>query len=480
VREKTYILALLVAIGIFHAATVRQGHIWSDDFAMYLHHAQNIVEGRPYADTGYLYNPSFPVYGPRFYPPTYPVLLAPIYGIFGLNLIPMKLEQVLFLVLALIAVYAYWKRDLGSGYTLALVALLGFDPEFWVAKDNVLSDIPFLFFFYLTALLVRSARRDSPGWWRWSAVIGLVVYLAISTRAVGIALGAGLLFYDVLRLRTITRFTAVSIMVCAAFLVLQPHIVGVGSGGYLYQLPTLHTIASNITAYSRVLASFWVGSADSFAYVVAGLFAAFVLAGLLFQLMRGFTFVEAALVPYLAIIILWPFPAGIRMVFPAVPWVGYLAISGFKELAKKLAPPLHSGCALALLLLITTCYVDSYRKVSFGPIRQTTGLPEFNQVCQAVRDNTAPQDAIIYFRARALSLYTGRPAGAYNYKGRDAELWRWAKDIQAKYLVTTNAFDEDGGFLLRFVQNNAPNFDLVYENPHFKLYRIRSFPAGLG
>ena len=237
VREKIYILALLAAIGVFHAATVRQGHIWSDDFAMYVHHAQNIVEGRPYAETGYIYNPSFPVYGPRFYPPTYPLLLAPIYGIFGLNLIPMKLEQVLFLVLALIAIYAHWKRDLGPGYTLALVALLGFNPEFWVAKDNVLSDIPFLFFFYLTALLVRNARRDSAGWRRWSAVIGLVTYLAISTRNVGVALGAGLLLYDVLRLRTITRFTAVSIMVCAGFLVLQPHIVGVGPGGYLYELP---------------------------------------------------------------------------------------------------------------------------------------------------------------------------------------------------------------------------------------------------
>lgn len=243
----------------------------------------------------------------------------------------------------------------------------------------------------------------------------------------------------------------------------------------------MHTIASNIAAYTRVLASFWVGSApDLFAYVVVGLFAAFVLAGLLFQSKRGFTFVEAALVPYLAIIILWPFPAGVRMVFPVVPWIGYLAISGFKDLAKKLAPPLLSGCGLALLLLIAACYVDSYRKVSFGPIRQTTGLPEFNQLCQAVRDTTAPQDAIIYFRARALSLYTGRPAAAYNYKGRDAELWWWAEHAQAKYLVTTNAFDEDGGFLLRFVQNNAPNFDLVYENPYFKLYRIRLFPAGIG
>lgn len=478
--EKIYILTLFVAIAVFHAATVRQGHIWADDSAMYVHHAQNIVEGRPYADTGYIYNPSFPVYGPSFYPPVFPILLAPIYWISGLNLIPMKLEQVLFLLLTLIAVYAYWKRDLGPGYTLALVALLGFGPEFWVAKDNVLSDVPFLFFFYLTALLVRDARRDSAGWWRWSAVAGLAIYLAIGTRAVGIALLAGLILYDVLRLRTITRFTAVSIVVCATLLVLQPHIVGGGHVGYLYQPPTPHTIARNIAVYARALASFWVGSAPNFfAYAVLALFAALVSAGFFFQWKRGFTFVEAALVPYLTIIMLWPFPTGVRAVFPVVPWIGYLAISGCKGLAKELHPRYSPAAAAAVFLLIAVGYVQSYRKVSFGPIHQTTGLPEFNQVCQAVRDHTAPQDAIIYFRARALSLYTGRPASAYNYLGRDAELWQWAEHIHAKYFVTTNAFDEDRGFLVRFVQDNPRNLDLVYENANFKLYRIRSFPAGL-
>jgi hypothetical protein len=480
VREKIYILALFVAIAIFHAATVRQGHIWADDFAMYVHHAQNIVEGRPYVDTGYIYNPSFPVYGPKFYPPIFPLLLTPSYRIWGLNLIPMKLEQVLFLLLTLFAVYAYWKRDLGPGYTLALVAILGFAPAFWVAKDNVLSDIPFLFFFYLTALLIRDTLRASAGWWRWSAVIGLAIYLAIGTRTVGIALVAGLVFYDALQLRTITRPRAVSIVVCAAFLVLQPYIIGVGHGGYPCQLPTLHTIARNVAAYTRVLAAFWVGSVrNSFAYIVIALFAALVLAGFLFQWKRGITFVEAAIVPYLTIIVLWPFSDGVRAVFPVVPWIGYLAISGCKDLAKKLDPRYSRAAAWALVLLVAVPYVQFYRHVDFGPIRQTAGLPEFNQVCQAVRDNTSPQDAIIYFRARALSLYTGRPASAYNYMGRDEELWQWAGHIHAKYFLTTNAFDEDRGFLLRFVQNNSRNLDLVYENANFKLYRIRSLPAAL-
>jgi dolichyl-phosphate-mannose-protein mannosyltransferase len=480
VREKIYILALFLAIAIFHAATVRQGHIWADDFAMYVHHAQNLVEGRPYADTGYIYNPSFPVYGPKYYPPIFPLLLAPIYRIWGLNLIPMKLEQVLFLLLTLIAVYSYWKRDLGPRYTLALVAILGFAPAFWGAKDNVLSDLPFLFFFYLTALLVRNTPRGSAGWWRWSAFIGLAIYLAIGTRTVGIALVAGLVLYDVLRLRTITRLTAVSIVLCAAFVVLQPHIIATGRVGYLYQAPTLHTIAGNIASYARALASFWVGSArNSFAYVVLALFAALVLAGFSFQWKRGFTFIEIALVPYLAAVILWPFPQGIRMVFPVVPWIGYLAVAGLKALSEKLSRRHAPAAAWAFLLLVTMSYMQSYRKVDFGPIRQTTGLPEFNQMCQAVRDNTAPQDAIIYFRARALSLYTGRPASSYDYLGGDVELWRWAGTIHARYFITTNPFNNDDGFLVRFVQSNAPNLDLVYENANFKLYRIRSFPAAV-
>ncbi|MGC1645521.1 MAG: hypothetical protein WA741_06810 [Candidatus Sulfotelmatobacter sp.] len=62
-REKIYMGALLVAIGTFHAATVRQGHLWADDFAMYVHHARNIVEGHPYTDTNYIYNASMVVSG---------------------------------------------------------------------------------------------------------------------------------------------------------------------------------------------------------------------------------------------------------------------------------------------------------------------------------------------------------------------------------------------------------------------------------
>ena len=476
-RDKICIGALLIAIGTFHSATVRQGHLWADDFAMYVHHAKNIVGGHPYTDTGYIFNAAFMV-GPKYYPPIFPVLLAPIYRMSGLNLIPMKLEQVLFLVLALAAIYANWKHDLGPGYTLALVAILGFAPAFWIAKDNVLSDVPFLFFFYLTALLVRSRSSDTKAWWRWAVMIGLVIYLAIGTRLVGTSLAAGMVLYDVLRLRTVSKSTVASITVCGACLALQRYITGIGLGGYPSERPALHSIVSNVATYARVTASFWVGSTRNLlAYAILALFFALVLKGFAAQCKRGFTFVEATLIAYLTIIVLPALPGGVRIMFPVVPWIGYLALSGLKNVMEKRVPRYSPSSPWALVLLIAIPFGQFYFKSNFGPIRETTGLRGFNQLCQAVRDKTGPEDPIIYIRARALSLYTGRPAAVPNYRGSQEELWQWAESIHAKYLLTTNAFSDDRGFLDRFLANNARSFDLVYENENFKLYRIRSFPA---
>jgi 4-amino-4-deoxy-L-arabinose transferase-like glycosyltransferase len=475
-RAHLCLAGLLAIIAFFYAATVRPGHVWGDDYAMYVHHAENIVEGRPYADTGYIYNPAVPVYGPRMYPPVFPLLLAPLYKVLGLNLIPMKLEQVVFFLLTLAAVYGFWRRDLGPGYALALVAILGFNPHFWAAKDEVLSDLPFLLFFYVAALLVRLAPREQEGWPRWAVLIGAVLYLAMGTRSAGIALIAGLVLYDLLQRRTITRLTAVALTVTAALALLQSHFAGSGVGSYLgvHVHPSLHTCGVNLMFYARVLAGFWVASTRSpFSFFVLGIVVLLMLAGIFSRGKRGLTIVEAFLAPYFAVIILWPFASGIRIVFPFIPWIVFLALSGLRGLSERLAPRRSTAAACGLLLLTAVPYISAYRKTDFGPVRESSGLPQFNQLCQAVRDHTGPGDVLIYYRARALSLYTGRAASTYDYHGTEAELWRYSQKIHAAYLITTNAFNNDGGFLVRYVEEYSSDFDLTYQNANFKLYRIR-------
>jgi|SRR5579864_5704498 len=468
-----WLILLLITIAVFHTVTIRQGHIWADDFAMYIHHAQNIVEGLPYAQTGYLFTPAAPV-SPRMYPPVFPLLLAPVVRFFGLNLVPMKFEQVIFFVLALVAICLYWQRDLGPEYSLALAAILGFSPHCWAAKDNALSDLPFLLFFYIAALLVQRAPRDGPTQWRWAILIGLALYLATGTRTAGVALLAGLVLYDLLKYRTITRITVVALSTCAALLLLQTHFIGSEFGSYNGSFhATLSTVGAHLISYPRTLAGFWVASTQTaFSFFLLGVISLLTLAGLLYQYKRGLTIVEAFLVPYAAMAILWPFSPGIRLVFPFIPWIVFLALSGLRGLTEKFAPYYVSAAVCAFVLLVSFPLVSAYRHTDFGLIRQNTGLPEFNQLCQAVREQTTPQDVLIYFRARALALYTSRTASAYNYQGTDDELWQYARSVHATYVITTNAFAEDHGFLARYAKIHSSNLELAYQNANFKLYRI--------
>jgi hypothetical protein len=53
------------------------------------------------------------------------------------------------------------------------------------------------------------------------------------------------------------------------------------------------------------------------------------------------------------------------------------------------------------------------------------------------------------------------------------ELTEHLRAIHATYLVTSTAFDEDRGFLNRYVQDHAEELDLQYQNAKFRMYRIR-------
>lgn len=142
----------------FYLLTLREGHNWGRGFSMYILHARNIAEGQAYADTGYIFNPDNPI-APR----SYPLLLAPIYRLFGLNLEAMKVEIVLFFIAWLYIIFRVLEKELLFRERLALITLLGLNPYLWSFKDNILSEIPFVFFLYLALLLDALIEKHKPG-----------------------------------------------------------------------------------------------------------------------------------------------------------------------------------------------------------------------------------------------------------------------------------------------------------------------------
>src|SRR5262249_49815316 len=139
-KPETLTLGVILLIGAFYLATLRPGQEWGDDFSLYVAHARNLAEGRPYADTGYLYNPDYPSLSPRTSPPVSPLLLVPAYLAFGMTLTALKAWVVL-LFLGFLWVFArLLLRRLPLPYALACLLAVGLNPYLWQLKDRLLSE----------------------------------------------------------------------------------------------------------------------------------------------------------------------------------------------------------------------------------------------------------------------------------------------------------------------------------------------------
>ena len=94
---------VIVGIAVFLIAKLRVGQIGTGT-SPYAMNAQNILHGLPYAKTPYLLNPAN-VVNPAAYPPGLPLLFVPVIHYFGFELMPLKVECALSLVIFLAAFF---------------------------------------------------------------------------------------------------------------------------------------------------------------------------------------------------------------------------------------------------------------------------------------------------------------------------------------------------------------------------------------
>ncbi len=198
---------MLLLVAAVHVLAIRDGHAWGDDFAQYLMHARNLADGRPYAATGYVYNPQEPVIGPPTYPPGTAVILAPVYRLFGLNLTAMKAAMIACLLVFLGMVFLAFREELSLAERLVLVLILGLNPFLLEQTNQIGSHLPFLALFYLAMFLLGRAEKGATAGlsgsvvgtvgqagsgtqlrYLWYLAAGVVCYLAFATRTLGVLL----------------------------------------------------------------------------------------------------------------------------------------------------------------------------------------------------------------------------------------------------------------------------------------------------
>jgi 4-amino-4-deoxy-L-arabinose transferase-like glycosyltransferase len=481
-------VALILLAGLWHLATIRTGQDWGDDFALYISHARNISEGADYADTGWIYNPANPQYSPRTYPPVYPLLLAPVYRLFGMNFEAMKAQQVVFLMLLMAVVYLATRREMPPAYALAVALLLGLSPFLWMYKDRVMTEILFMLFCCL-ALHLLNIEADRPPWRRLAraALAGLVIYLACGTRAVGVVLVPCAVLADMVsgpgwqgvrRWRWPGLASATVLLVFAGCVLVQRALL-VLEGSYLNLLAAgsfapVRNLVSMARGADEVLGS---GAQLPLRLALLLPLGGVVLSGYVRCLRRQVTARECFPPLYLATILLWPpgRPEGAtpRYLLPLLPFVFIYLGHGVLGLAQLAGRTWGRRLAAGVGVTVLAAWVALYTRVDFGPMRHGIGRPETQALFQHIREQTPPQAVVLFSKPRALALFTGRRSSpAQEPPATDRELWDHLRRIRATHFVVSQPFPETDGLLRDFADRNADRLERVFHNRHFTIYRV--------
>ncbi|MDD5750471.1 MAG: hypothetical protein PHU56_02370 [Candidatus Pacebacteria bacterium] len=480
-KTKIFIVSALIAcLGIFFVTTIRSGHGWGDDFALYIHHAINMVQGIAYGDTGYVYNPAVPSAGPATYPPVFPLMLTPVYKMAGLDFTAFKIENILCFLLALFLVYFVLRKELSFKYLLALLVLMGLHPFFWRFKESVVSDFPFLFFAFLSLFLIaRAPYSDSSGKKQlfYGFLTGLCFYLAYGTRVIGIVLPATLVCYQLVKTKKITRATVIASAVFLFLAVLQAFLLP-KVGRYFDQFADLsvRSVIKSFLISAKSLIFFWgdYPQALSLGFAVALL----ALLGFIVRLKKkGLSSLEIFLIFYVLVIGIWPSNQGTRFLIPIIPLFLFYCFYFLQETAVLLWPPARriSGAVFVLILLAASLiYADFYISADFGPIEEGPFKKESIELFEFVGQNTRPDDVFIFNKPLALSLFASRHVSAFHETETDQEFRQYLDKVSADYLIQRKGavVKYNSNFLDGFISRNQAWLGPVYSNADFAVYKI--------
>jgi 4-amino-4-deoxy-L-arabinose transferase-like glycosyltransferase len=468
---------LIVAVLSFLLLTIRDGHIWGDDFAQYILHARNLVEGRNYADTGYLFNPAHPHTGPPSYPPGAPLLLSAAYWWGGLDLTPYKVLLVLVFGLGLLPVYYLVGWRVGLPGAALVILLIGLNPVLWESKDIIGSDLPFLTFVYLALWIAVKIVEGGKRSWLLAAAMALIIALAGATRIPGIVLVPAIGIYALWRRRFRDPRLWVALSAAAACFIVQNLLMRetlVGYGTEAQQGMTIASVVGNVYFYLReALAMFLPGGLWP-ARVITVLLLGSAAIGLAVRVLRrGPGLWEIFAVLYVIPVIAHPNPGGFRYLWPLIPLVLTWSYSAFREWRLPVWGRMAPSLGVMLLVLVGVNYGRAYSNADFRQVEE--GIPQdFMELSRTVRANTSEQDRFLFRKPKALVLFSGREASAYHRPELMPELGSYIRERSIDYAVTSDIFPEDREQLIPYLQTYPACFSPEKTVGRFTTWRVQA------
>lgn len=421
------LLALLILVSIvLGAGTLTRGHQWGDDFAWYILQAKSIVDG---TTDEFMEQSAFTNYestlhlGPLAYPWGYPLILAPVYALKGISPLALKLPGLFFYAGFLVCLFLLVKDRLTRIESLLLVSLFAFNPLLLGFLDQILSDIPFLFFSTLTLLL--TTREGKHGTVHY-ALIGASVFLTAILRVTGILLLGCFLLVEFLRLLNNRRDRTIvieiiknSFVVCFVFALLwlfNSLLLPSGGESYLSQYASLVETAKTFApVYFNVFSKFF-GEANAWRILYYFVLIFFLWGA--WQRRKQETIFLLFFAFWMLVHVTYPWWQGPRYIFPLLPIFIYFAFQGMKDIIHRLPErdrltgqwAFYGFWLLMAGIFLFTSTQNAYFNLQNDRTINGPFDPYSTEVYSYIQDRTPPDSVVIFFKPRAMVIMTGHPA----------------------------------------------------------------------
>ena len=454
--EKLWLFILVVLAIVAQVFSWTSGHNWGGDFSQYIMQTISLAEGTVpefIIRNGFtVNNSSFPI-GPVSYPWGFPILLTPIYILFGFDIIAFKGVVLLFFSGFLVILWFLFEKELVLTDRIIFVAFFAFNPMFLQFGDNVLSDTPFLFFstfsFLIFSKLHKAKSRYALYW--LSFLLGLSFAASTAIRTNGILLPftyTAMLFLllspSFLKFNRIFRIQWLSISETRPmhkfFIYLLPLVIFTVSLLFLgklipdYQVShlghfkhlTIRSIFSNVFYYGQLIKDF-------FGYIFPVNFIFYLLSiPLLFFGLRKKWHSSTPILIYviltLVLYIIWPSRQGLRFLFPVLPFYLYFVFIGFSAVTHKynyfsirafrrisLTRTRVMSAVLVILIFQSSWLI--YKNV----LRERDGGPNYGpytndakEMFTFVRQNVQQNEVVVFIKPRVMRLFTDRDSVYYD------------------------------------------------------------------
>ena len=416
------LFAIILVSIIIGACTLTRGHHWGDDFAWYILQAKSIVNDTTdefMEESAFTNYQSTTHLGPLAYPWGYPLILAPVYAIKGIHPLALKLPGLFFFAGFLVCLYLFAKERLTRTESLLFVSLFAFNPLLLRFLDQILSDIPFLFFSMLSFMLMT--QKGKHGIFHYT-LIGASVFFMAFLRMTGVLLLGCFLIVEFFKLLKSHKDRAAameiirnSFIVCSVFIllwILNLLLFPSGGDSYFSQYTELIETAKEFAGiYFNVFSQFF-GEANFWTYLYYFLLVFFLLGAWIRRKQETVFLLFFAF--WIIVHITYPYAQLPRYIFPLLPIFVYFTFEGMKVTINKLPERYHQTGQMAFhgfWLLIAGIFLFTSSRSAYVNLQNDRMIngpfdPYSKEVYNYIKEETPSDSVVIFFKPRVMVIMT--------------------------------------------------------------------------